>query len=126
MFRGSFFEAHFLIKQNVWLTTNSCYWKPLHRKPYITKELLIRLLWEIRRFFPTSIFRPSVVFHIETSHLFCSAKQMTGFYMKRNTGLKWVKRFQVIFGKGQLHGQNETAVIIFFEKFRVYSATLFL
>ena len=51
---------------------------------------------------------------------------MTGFYMKRNTGLKWVKRFQVIFGKGQLHGQNKTAVIIFFEKFRVYSATLFL
>ena len=40
---------------------------------------------------------------------------MTGFYMKRNTGLKWVKRFQkVIFGKGQLHGQNKAAVIIFF------------
>ena len=29
-------------------------------------------------------------FHIETSHLFCRAKQITGFYMKRNTGLKWV------------------------------------
>ena len=35
-------------------------------------------------------FQPSAAFHIETSHLFCSAKQMTGFYMKRNTGLKWV------------------------------------
>ena len=32
-----------------------------------------------------------VLFHIKTSHLFCSAKQMTGFYMKHNTGLKWVK-----------------------------------
>ena len=34
-------------------------------------------------------FQPSVMFHIETSHLFCRAKQMSGFYMKRNTGLKW-------------------------------------
>ena len=30
----------------------------------------------------------SVVFHIETSRLFCSTKQMTGFYLKLNTGLK--------------------------------------
>ena len=30
------------------------------------------------------------MFHIETSHLFCATKQMTGFYMKRNTGLKVV------------------------------------
>ena len=36
-------------------------------------------------------FQPSVGFHIETSPLFCSAKQMTGFYMKCNIGLKWVK-----------------------------------
>ena len=27
---------------------------------------------------------------METSHLVCSAKQMTGFYLKRNTWLKWV------------------------------------
>ena len=33
-------------------------------------------------------FQPSVAFHIETSHLFCSAKQMTSFYMKQNIGLK--------------------------------------
>ena len=32
-------------------------------------------------------FQPIVVFHIETSHLiFC-----IGFYMRYNTGLKWVK-----------------------------------
>ena len=35
-------------------------------------------------------FQPSVAFHVETSQLFCSAKQMSGFYMKRNIGLKWV------------------------------------
>ena len=39
-------------------------------------------------------FQPSVAFHIETSHLFCRAKQMTGFYVKRNYGLKWVNPFQ--------------------------------
>ena len=32
-------------------------------------------------------FQPNVVFHIETSQLFCRAKQLTGFYMKRNTAL---------------------------------------
>ena len=31
--------------------------------------------------------QPSVVFHIETSHLFCSAKQMTGFYMNATLSL---------------------------------------
>ena len=35
--------------------------------------------------------QPSVAFHIETSHLLCRKKQMAGFYMKRNTGLEWVK-----------------------------------
>ena len=28
--------------------------------------------------------------HIETSRLFCSAKQINGFYLKRNIGLKQV------------------------------------
>ena len=34
---------------------------------------------------------PSVAFHIETSHLVCSANQMTGFYIKCNNGLKRVE-----------------------------------
>ena len=38
--------------------------------------------------------QPSVEFHIETSHLFCRAKQMTCFYMKRNTGLKCRKKLE--------------------------------
>ena len=37
-----------------------------------------------------SRFQPCVAFHIETSQLFCWAKQMAGFYIKRNTRLKWV------------------------------------
>ena len=45
-------------------------------------------IWEITA---SSLSQPNVAFHIETSHLFCFAKQVTGFYMKRNTGLKWVK-----------------------------------
>ena len=35
-------------------------------------------------------FQSSFAFHIETSHLFCSATKMPGFYMKRNIALKWV------------------------------------
>ena len=33
-----------------------------------------------------------VAFHIETSHLFSRAKQMTGFNVKFNTALKWVSK----------------------------------
>ena len=36
-------------------------------------------------------FERSVAFHIEISHLICTENQMNGFYMKCNTGLKWVK-----------------------------------
>ena len=41
----------------------------------------------IAKVLEVSPFRPRAEFHIETSHLFCSAKKMTGFYMKCNTGL---------------------------------------
>ena len=36
------------------------------------------------------LFQPNVAFHTETNHLLCKANQITGFYMKRKTGLKWV------------------------------------
>ena len=36
-------------------------------------------------------FQTSIAFHIETIHLFFGAKKMTDFYIKCNTGLKWVK-----------------------------------
>ena len=38
-----------------------------------------------------SSFQPSVEFHVGTSQLFRRAKEMTGFYMKRSIGQKWVK-----------------------------------
>ena len=41
-------------------------------------------------------FQPSAAFHIEISHLFGSAKQMTGFYVKPNTGLKWVENMDFL------------------------------
>ena len=37
-------------------------------------------------------FQPSVAINIETSQLICTANQMTGFYIKCNTGLKWVNQ----------------------------------
>ena len=48
-------------------------------------------------------FKPSVAFHIETSNLFCSAKQMIDFYLadKRNNWLIWGKR-----PKSLCHSQN--------------------
>ena len=43
-----------------------------------------------------SLFPPSAMFHIETSHLLCSAKQITCFYMKRNFGLEWLTERSVL------------------------------
>ena len=40
-------------------------------------------------------FQLSIAFHIETNHLFSRAKQITGFYMKSNAGLKWVKDVKI-------------------------------
>ena len=37
-----------------------------------------------------SPFQPSIAFNIETNHLICNENQVTGFYMKCNTELKWV------------------------------------
>ena len=41
-----------------------------------------------------NLFQRSDVFHTETSHLICSAYQMTGVYMKCNTEIKWVISFK--------------------------------
>ena len=41
-----------------------------------------------------NLFKPSVTFHIKPSHIETTPKQMTGFYMKRNTDLKWAKKRQ--------------------------------
>ena len=36
--------------------------------------------------------QPSGAFYIKTSHLICCPNEMTGFYMKRNTWLKWINK----------------------------------
>ena len=38
------------------------------------------------------LFKAIVAFYTETSHLIQRANQMTGFYIKYNTGLKWVNK----------------------------------
>ena len=39
------------------------------------------------------LFQPIVAFYLEVSHLICCVNQVSGFYMKCNTGLKWVSGF---------------------------------
>ena len=50
-----------------------------------------------RQFNLTHLTQPSVAFHIETSHLICTEKQITVFFMKCNTGLRWVQWVRRIF-----------------------------
>ena len=49
-------------------------------------------------------FKPSVVFHIEKSHLICTTSQMTSFHIKRINGLKALKQC-IIFSQ---RSQQET------------------
>ena len=42
-----------------------------------------------------NLFQTSNAFYIETSCLICTADQMTGFFMKCNTKLEWVKLIKV-------------------------------
>ena len=55
-------------------------------------------------------YQPNVVFYIETSRLVCISYQMTGFYMKCNTELKWVnwkKKWVQIFFFTPLNNASE-------------------
>ena len=65
-----------------------------HRKIFSGKGMLCFFLeycnFETCQFNPL---QPSFAFHVETSHLICTTNQMTGYYMKCNTGLKWVDWF---------------------------------
>ena len=48
---------------------------------------------------PVNPFLLNMAFHIETSQLICSANQITGFYMKCKTRLKWVNYLTNFFRK---------------------------
>ena len=58
----------------------------------VGKILIIQVTSKHKDFNP---FQPSVMLHIETIHLISPENQLTGFFMKRNTGLKWVKLFSL-------------------------------
>ena len=45
-------------------------------------------IWNLH--YVMSLLQPNFAFFIETSHFMCAANQMTGFYIKCNSGLKWV------------------------------------
>ena len=69
-------------------------------------------------------FQPSVAFHIESSHLLCSTKQMTGFYMERYETLGWKGLSRVgIIGSGFQRAFEEpyfsNVFYIFFKNFQV-------
>ena len=52
--------------------------------PDLVGDYFVLQLWT-----EVNLFQPTVAFHIETSNLIYTVNQMTGFYMKCNTGLKW-------------------------------------
>ena len=62
---------------------------PLHHGQIAAKTFIYVCVWSKQ--FSLNPFQLSVAFHIETSHLFCTEKQMTGFYVKRNPEVKCVK-----------------------------------
>ena len=62
-------------------------WSHLLKKS-LMENFVFCALWLMRKLL--NPFQTSVAFHIETSHLFSRAEQMTGFYMKHNTGFKWI------------------------------------
>ena len=57
---------------------------------------------------PINPFKPSVAFHIETSNLISLQIKMIVFYMKCNTGLKWVN---TVFQWKNLYNLNFTKML---------------
>ena len=67
-----------------------CWFIKYHYFHYIETSQFVWFLSNDRNI-DLSPVQSSVAFHIEISHLICRAIQITGFSMKCNTGLKWVK-----------------------------------
>ena len=64
-------------------------------------------------------FQSSVVFHIETTYLIYRANQMTGSYMKCNTGQKWVKGLHNVFSDTIKWYKSNWLTVYFLWKFFV-------
>ena len=56
-------------------------------------KMNIIVIFALARMDLTSPFQSSVTFYVETSHLFCTAKQITCLYMNRSTVMRWVNQF---------------------------------
>ena len=57
-------------------------------RPKFIRIIFGKLKTDLKKLDP---FQRSLASHLETNCLDYIANQMTGFYMERNTGLKWVK-----------------------------------
>ena len=81
------------------VTNNSIIFRNLVATTYINSLYILEFysLQHEYRYYPFfNSIKPSVAFHIETNHLPGIANQMIGFYMKRNTGLKWITPLTII------------------------------
>ena len=69
-------------------------------------------------------FQSIVEFHIDSSHLICTANQMTGFYMKQNIGLNSITwccfNSEQVFAT-YLFGPNRSLAIVLFAKLTTWS-----
>ena len=70
-------------------------------------------------------FQTNIAFYIETIHLICSGKQMTGFYMKCKTGLKCIKRTQIQILTGQFISKNCYSISNFNKTFNYFKDTFY-
>ena len=98
--RCKHFPVHFLLNLNVFYYEFSKNFKGIFHKTFsnIVSKICFKISKEkIQKWSPWSTIRITqpisarFPFHIETSHLIWQPNQMTGFHMKCNTWLKWVK-----------------------------------
>ena len=64
-----------------------CFFSKCDQFLWIWSHLLKKSLMENFIFYAV---QTGDAFHLETRHSICTANPMTGFYMKRNTWLRWV------------------------------------
>ena len=90
-------KAELILKPPSGLNVGPLDWESsaLTTRPLIHKGksnfIYTRFVDNQKTFVGVNSFQSSITFHIETSLLIYSTNQMSGFYMKCNTRLKWVK-----------------------------------
>ena len=79
---------NFKVVSNFWLSLDTYFQFYFFKLPVPQLKITdstsrFNLLWLL-----LNSFQSSVAIHIKTTHLFCSAKQITGSFMKANTGVR--------------------------------------